>query len=93
MPLVKDGNVELGLARATAVGAELAKQLDKSGRAGRDNVHFDAQSSASRSGRSDICPLKGDRASLEECHAKSRRVEVRLIFKPPLPKLDKKPQA
>jgi outer membrane protein OmpA-like peptidoglycan-associated protein len=93
MPLVKDGNVELGLARAKIVGAELAKQLEKLGIAGRDSVNFDAQSSASRSGRSGTCPLKGDRASLEECHAKSRRVEVRLIFKPPLPKVDKTPQA
>lgn len=82
MPLAKDGNVELGLARARSVGAELAKQLEKTDSALRAKVNFDAQSSASRDGRSGTCPFKGDPASLEECHANSRRVEVRLIFKP-----------
>lgn len=81
MPFGKQGNVELGLARARVVGTELVRQFDLGENIHRGIVNLDVQSSASRSGRSSTCPLKGEPASLEECHAKSRRVEVRLIFK------------
>lgn len=80
MPLGKQGNLELGLSRARAVGAELIKEFDLAEQIHRGQIKLDIQSSASLNGRSSSCPAKIDHASLEECHAKSRRVEVRLVF-------------
>ena len=84
MPPSKSTNLDLGHARAQAVADLLASRLETQ-RHHATLPKFVIESSAARDTRGQPCPIKGEAAALAECNARSRRVEVQLLIKPPEP--------
>ncbi|PIM54456.1 hypothetical protein CS062_04800 [Roseateles chitinivorans] len=82
MPLGVSGNLDLGLARASAVAARLTQAFNLAPDLRRGTLRIALESSAARDPSGTTCPLKGDHPSLAECHARSRRVDTQLVFSP-----------